>query len=102
MEPRTIRTADVMTLDYLTLREVANAAGVSVEVVRQWCIRHRDGKPGGLKYVHFGAAPESEAARTNYRVHVDDWREFKKERRGEEAKEDRQVRQWVEQPISYV
>lgn len=92
----------VNTAAYLTLREIAGIARVSQEVVRQWCIRHREGKPGGLRYVHFGAGTEETAERTSYRVHVDDWREFEKGRRKAEQAEDRQSRKWVEQPIGYM
>lgn len=92
----------LMTLDWLTLREIANEAGVSVEVVRQWCIRHREGEPGGLRYAHFGAEPEDKAARVNYRVHVGDWKAFQAERLKQEQRRDRETRKWVEAPIDYV
>lgn len=90
------------SLDWLTLAECANEIGVTPEVVRQWCLRWRDGKDGGLRYAHTGAKPEAEAARINYRVNADDWRKFKAERLREKDDEAKAVRKWVESPKSYV
>lgn len=86
---------------WLSLSDVAAAGGVSVEVVRAWCIRWREGKPGGLPYAHGGAKPEAEAARVNYRVHVDDWRQFDADRRRIERAEDRRVTKLVAAPLDY-
>lgn len=96
-----ISTADIMTLDWLTLTECAVDIDVKREQVRQFCIRWREGKSGGLKYSHFGAKPEDETERTMYRVHRDDWEAFKRERRREQQKEDRRISRLCVSPIDY-
>lgn len=92
--------SDVATLDWLTLRECANDAGVGVEVVRSWCVRFRSGLAGGLRYAHFGAKPEEESRRTSYRVHTRDWEAFKSERLKEEREQPRPA-QFVAAPLDY-
>jgi hypothetical protein len=101
MGPKTLTTRDAGTLDWLTLRECAAEMNVGVEVVRQWCVRWRENKPGGLPYAHAGAKPESESARVEYRIHRDDWEAFKRERRQMNAVESRRITRLCAAPIDY-
>lgn len=99
--PVAATTAEVATLDWLTLRECANEMHVGVEVVRQWCIRWRENKPGGLPYAHTGAKPEKESERVEYRIHREDWEAFKRERRQLDVNESRRVTRLCAAPIDY-
>lgn len=66
--------------EWLTLRECATDVGVPVEIVRIWCLRHERGMPDGLPSADYSSAPSKENGRKNRRIHIDQWRKFKRSR----------------------
>jgi hypothetical protein len=74
-------TGNEPTDGWLTLREIAAHLRVSVEVVRQWCIRHEQGLLGGLPSTHVGTRNGGDARQKLRRVSRADLDRFIESRR---------------------